>query len=93
MKTAAEAKNTELQTPRLENDAKFEKEYGGANRKTNATLDTIEKGASSAGSLLNLLNPFKWGKGGLKGAPRNNSSAKGRSTVIDSKTGEILDEY
>jgi len=84
-KTKAEAEITELQKPRAENDAKFERQFGTLNRNVNAVGDIIMKGANSANSIKNLINPFSntfkdspdYPK---KGVP-NPSSAAGQSEM------------
>jgi len=87
---AADARLKELQEPGAKNRAGFEKEWGAKKLKADALLDTVDKGASSAGSLIDLLNPFKYLKGLFRG---NRSSAKGSSYYqVDKKTGEILND-
>jgi len=90
----------QYQEPGAKNQADFERDYGKLNRNTNAILDTAAKGINSANSMKNLINPFSWKNGDYpKGGLKNRSSAKGtkksmsKTTVIDSKTGEILDQY
>lgn len=89
-KAAADARVSELQIPAAKNAADVEQSIGGSKRKIDAVLDTVDRGASSAGGVLNLFNPIRWlrGSGARQGSP---SSAKGNYYKVDKKTGEILD--
>lgn len=91
-KTAVDTRLAELQEPGAANRAKFEKDYGSAKIKADALADTVERGASSAGSVIDLFNPFRFLKGVFRGG--SPSSGKGNAQrnyyKVDKKTGEIL---
>jgi len=55
----ADADLKELQLPGAKNMSKFETEYGESSLKANKLLDIILKGSNSAGSIIDLLTPFK----------------------------------
>ncbi|AZL82931.1 DNA pilot protein [Apis mellifera associated microvirus 29] len=70
-----------LALPKLLNEAQFEKDYGAAKRKSDALLDTVNKGLHGANQVKNLFNPLR----GIFGGSNT-------ETVIDGNTGEILDQ-
>lgn len=72
--------NLKLQQEGLKQDAQFEKEHGGLLRKSNAILNSAQK-------VKDVINPFK-GLFNGKQTPQ-----RGKKTVIDGNSGEILNEY
>lgn len=84
-KTAVDTRLQESQIPAAKNRENFEKEWGSRKLKTDALLDTIDKGTSSAGGVIDLFKGLFGGSSGSK------SSAKGNFWRVHKKTGEILD--
>lgn len=90
-KIAIDTKLAGKQLPAATNRANFETEWGSKKIRADALSDTIQKGANSAGSLLDFFLPSKKGlmdlfKSGNKSSAKSNSYHK-----VDKRTGEILD--
>lgn len=69
----------EFQIPGAEVESNFQRNYGDAYRKTNAIMDVVNKGASSAAALKFFFNP--------------KSILGGRDHYkVDKRTGEILND-
>lgn len=84
-KISNENQMIQYQMPGAKNNAEFEKDYGKANRNTNAILDIISKGANSASSIKDVLNPFSHTFKSSPDYPKpgklNPSSAAGQSEL------------
>jgi len=91
---ATDVKLKQAQIPGAQNKANFDKQWGAKKIRADALSDTVQRGANSAGSLLDLFLPSKKTLFNFFGGG-NSSSAKGQKSrhvkPVDMRTGEILD--